>query len=168
MGSSPQVHIQVRQSPYIDAFYMHHPIRLTIDSGAMCMCTSSHLKVVGETRMVFTRDGHDLYFEGLVDILASIPFMESTDVSVHPAKRQESLGSDIVYTYGSETAACASSQHSVRRAHVLRAPEIDSGEEGRKKKRQSPQWCMAVTIGRESPPPVVYGCDYQKRVAAMC
>jgi hypothetical protein len=76
MDSSPQVHIQVRQSPYIDALYTHHPIRLTIDSDAtgnmirastakgMCAIItassqsahqadgSSPLKVVGETRMV--------------------------------------------------------------------------------------------------------------------
>lgn len=26
--------IQTRQSPYIDTFYAHHPIRITVDSGA--------------------------------------------------------------------------------------------------------------------------------------
>jgi hypothetical protein len=64
-----------------------------------------------------------LVVENLItDIRAGIPFMESNDVSVHPARRQVSLGSDIVYTYASETAASASNQHSVRRAHRLRAP----------------------------------------------
>jgi len=32
---SPTVNmVQVRQSPYIGAFYSHHPVHLTIDSGA--------------------------------------------------------------------------------------------------------------------------------------
>jgi hypothetical protein len=86
-NDSQDVKVQVRQSPYIDAFYTHHPIRLTIDSGvtgntirastAKVMCAtitassqsahqadgSSPLKVVVETRMMFTRDGHDLYRE---------------------------------------------------------------------------------------------------------
>ena len=26
--------VQVRQSPYIDTFYVHHPLRITVDSGA--------------------------------------------------------------------------------------------------------------------------------------
>ena len=36
-GSSPSSHvfrIQTRQSPYLDMFYAHHPVRVTIDSGA--------------------------------------------------------------------------------------------------------------------------------------
>ena len=66
---------------------------------------SSPLKVVGETRMVFNRDGHDLYFEGLVienldtDVLAGIPFMKKL-IYIRPAK-QHALVRDIVYTYGS-------------------------------------------------------------------
>ncbi|CAG2213632.1 unnamed protein product [Mytilus edulis] len=100
--------VQIQQSPYIDAYYGHNPTRLTIDSGAtgnMIRASaatklnakitsssqsahqadgSSPLTVVGETRLTFTRDKHQLYFEGLVvenldsDILAGIPFMEKT------------------------------------------------------------------------------------------
>lgn len=82
--------IQVRQSPYIDVYLGHHPVRLTVDSGAtgnmICASTatylnaeitlssqsahqadgSSPLKVIGETRLTFVRNNHKLYFEGLV------------------------------------------------------------------------------------------------------
>lgn len=78
--------VQIRQSPYLDAFKDHFPIRLTIDSGATgnmvkASCDSrlgakitassqsahhadgsSLLKVVGETRLVFNRYELDLFF----------------------------------------------------------------------------------------------------------
>jgi len=99
--------VQVCQSPYNDAFYSHHPVYLTIDSGAtgnMIPASSaismeatitrsyqsahqadgsSPLKVVGEIPLVFTRDDHELYFVGLVvenldtTILADILFMRA-------------------------------------------------------------------------------------------
>jgi hypothetical protein len=49
---------------------------------------------VGETTLTFSRDGRGFYFEGLVirdldvEILASIPFMETNDVAIRPAKHQ--------------------------------------------------------------------------------
>lgn len=87
---------------------------------------SSPLTVVGETRLYFTRDDHELYFEGLVidnldvDVLAGIPFMEHNDISVRPAKRLLTIGGDLTYSYGSSPSQ--NTQHSVRRAHTLRAP----------------------------------------------
>ncbi|KAJ8414133.1 hypothetical protein AAFF_G00067310 [Aldrovandia affinis] len=86
---------------------------------------SSLLKVLGEIRTHFQRDGHNLYFEGLVvedldsDILAGIPFMEKNYVSIRPAKHQICLGDDV-YRYG--TYHTSTDRHAVRRAHVLRAP----------------------------------------------
>ncbi|CAC5386067.1 unnamed protein product [Mytilus coruscus] len=98
--------VKIQQSPLIEVYYGHNPTRLTTDSGAtgnMIRASaatklnakitsssqsanqadgSSPLTVVGETRLTFTRDKHQLYFEGLVvekldsDILAGIPFME--------------------------------------------------------------------------------------------
>ena len=95
-GSSLNSHvfrIQTRQSPYLDMFYAHHPVRVTIDSGATgnmirhtviqhlgCQVApssqsvhqadgSSPLHVVGETRFPFTHGGHlssSFIFEGLV------------------------------------------------------------------------------------------------------
>ncbi|CAG2208159.1 unnamed protein product [Mytilus edulis] len=143
--------VQIQQSPYIDAYYGHNPTRLTIDSGATgnmmirasaatklnAKITSSSqsdhqadglspLTFVGETRLTFTRDKHQLYFEGLVfenldsDILAGIPFMEKNDISIRPARRQVLIGNDCVYKYGSS--ANGTSNCAVRRAHVARAP----------------------------------------------
>ena len=142
--------IQTRQSPYIDSFYAHHPLRITLDSGATgnmirhsivtrlgCQVTpssqsahqadgSSPLKVVGETRLSFTRDNQEFSFEGLVvenldvDILAGTPFMEANDISVRPAKRQVILGDGTTYVYGSQSPSAVST--TARRAIVLRAP----------------------------------------------
>lgn len=140
--------VLIKQSPYLDAFHNHLPVRLTIDSGATgnmmrASCAtrlgitvtsstqsahqadgSSPLRVMGETRTYFQRDNQRLYFEGLVvenldsDILAGIPFMTQNDVSVRPAKHQVCLG-DNIYSYGSQTVA--TDRHAVRRAHVIRA-----------------------------------------------
>lgn len=142
--------IQVRQSPYVDTFHGHIPVRLTIDSGAtgnmMRASTatklnakitgssqfahqadgSSPLTVLGETRLHFTRGGHKLYFEGLVvenldtEVLAGIPFMEMNDISIRPSSREVCIGNKYVYTYGSS--ASQTRKHTVRRAHIAQAP----------------------------------------------
>lgn len=142
--------IQVRQSPYIDTFYQHHPARITIDSGAtgnmirhstakrlgakvLASSQSAHqadgsspLHVVGETRLVFTRGSHKFHFEGLivenldVDILAGTPFMEVNDVTVRPAKRLVILSDETTFMYGSSVTP--PNNKAVRRATVLRAP----------------------------------------------
>ncbi|KAK3746301.1 hypothetical protein QZH41_004542 [Actinostola sp. cb2023] len=146
--------IQTCQSPYLDTFHAHHHVRITIDSGATGNMIrhslvkrlgstltsssqsahqadgSSPLHVVGETRLLFTRDNRQFKFEGLVvenldvDILAGSPFMETNDVTVRPAKRQVILGDGTVFVYGAEppqksdTAAC--------RALLLRAPPVST------------------------------------------
>ncbi|KAL0153092.1 hypothetical protein M9458_051586, partial [Cirrhinus mrigala] len=140
--------VHIMQSPCLEAFHGHVPVRLTIDSGATgnmirAACAtklglrvssstqsahqadgSSPLKVVGETHTHFQRDGHMLFFDGLVvenldsDILAGIPFMECNDISIRPAKHQVCVGSDI-YEYG--TNRTCGDRHAIRRAHVLRA-----------------------------------------------
>ena len=133
--------IQTRQSPYIDSFYTHHSVRITLDSGATgnmirhslvtrlgCQVTpssqsahqadrSSPLKVVGATRLSLTRDNREFSFEGLVvknldvDILAGTPFMEANDISVRPAKRQVILGDGTTYVYGSQSPSAISTAH---------------------------------------------------------
>ncbi len=148
--SSGVKRVLIKQSPYLDAFHGHCPVRLTIDSGATgnmikASCAtrlgitvtgstqsafqvdgSSLLEVVGETRTRFQRDGHSLYFEGLVvenlnfDIVAGIPFMEKNDVSIRPAKRQICLNEDV-YSYGSLQTPM--DKHAMRRVHVLRAQD---------------------------------------------
>ena len=141
--------IQVRQSPYIDAFYKHHPIRVTIDSGATgnmirastaerlgvkvsSSSQSAHqadgaspLIVVGETRFTVYHNNRPFKFEGLVvenldvDILGGTPFMETNDISIRPAKRSIIFSDGEVYTYGS---GHTSASHKIRLTHVVRAP----------------------------------------------
>lgn len=99
--------VQVRQSPYIDTFYKHHHASIILDTGATCnmirlsaarrLCAhmtpssqsahqadgSSPMKVVGETRLTFSRDANKFHFDSLVvenldvDILAGTPFKSS-------------------------------------------------------------------------------------------
>lgn len=142
--------IQVRQSPYFDVYLGHHPVRLTIDSGAtgnMIRAStatylnaeitrssqsayqadgSSPLKVIGETRLTFVRDNHKLYFEGLVvenldsEVLAGIPFMENNDIAIRPSRCQVLIGNDSVYQY--QFSDTEMQRHAVRRTHIVRAP----------------------------------------------
>ena len=90
----------------------------------------SPLKVVGETKLIVVRDKRDFVFEGLVveqldvDILAGIPFMEINDITVRPAKHQVILGDGTTYAYGS--CKDKTTQHTVRRTHVIYAPSISS------------------------------------------
>ncbi|KAJ8349609.1 hypothetical protein SKAU_G00247390 [Synaphobranchus kaupii] len=89
---------------------------------------SSPMVIVGETRLVFSRGTNKFHFEGLVvenldvDILAGTPFMSTNDISVHPAKRQVTLGDGTSFTYGS--VYNSRGDRAVRRAIVLRAPPI--------------------------------------------
>lgn len=77
--------VQIRQSPYIDAFLAHHSVRITIDSGAtgnmirsdvasnlQAVVTPSSqyahqadglspLHVSGETRLTFNHDGQEFH-----------------------------------------------------------------------------------------------------------
>lgn len=95
--------IQIRQSPYLDTFYNHHDVRITIDSGAtgnlICESTakplgvsikkstqsahqadgSSPLIIKGETAFSVMGDARTFNFDGLVverldvDILGGTP-----------------------------------------------------------------------------------------------
>ena len=147
--SIPVNRVQIRQSPYIDAFYQHHAVRLTIDSGATGnmikfsvaqrlhakitkTTQSAHqadglspLHVVGETRFDLKHGKHELYFEGLVvdnletEILVGIPFMERNDITIRPSKHQVILADGTSYNYSMRDTG--NSQHRVRRAQVLRS-----------------------------------------------
>lgn len=142
--------VQTRQSPYLDVFHGHHTSRITIDSGAtgnmMRQATairlgvkvvpssqsvhqadgSSTLKVLGETRITFTRDKHSFHFEGLVvedldvEVLAGTPFMETNDIAVRPAKREVILGDGSSYPYGSSQDQ--RENPTARYAFLLRSP----------------------------------------------
>ncbi len=141
--------VQVSQSPYLDAFYLHHTPRITIDSGATANLISksmvdtlgvtmtrssqsagqadgiSKLKVLGETKFTLSRGEHRLHFGGLVvetldvPILAGTPFMETNDVHIRPARFEVHIGENTVFRYGSSHHAPSVT---IRRAVVLRAP----------------------------------------------
>ena len=152
-GSQPAssaLRVQVRQSPYLDAFHRHHPIRIIIDSEAIGNMIplstvqklgmdisksarsahqtdgSSPLKVTGKTKLSFARGNLVFQFEGLivenldVEVLAGTPFKEINDVAVRPARRTVTLGDSSSFTYGSPDNP--SLQETARRATVLRAP----------------------------------------------
>jgi hypothetical protein len=65
-------------------------------------------------------------FEGLVvenldvEILGGTPFMEANDITIRPAKRQVMLKDNTVFEYGFSRRS--DTHHSIRRAHVIRAP----------------------------------------------
>ncbi len=113
--------VQVSQSPYLDAFYLHHTPRFTIDSGATANLISKSMvdtlgvtmtrsskpagqangiskrKVIGETKFTLSRGEYSLHFEGLVveildvPILAGTPFMETNDLHIRLARHSFSL-----------------------------------------------------------------------------
>ena len=181
-GPSPNTHvfrIQTRQSPYLDMFHAHHPVRITIDSGATgnmirhtvvqrlgCRVTpssqsvhqadaSSPLHVVGETRLSFTREHRTFTFEGLVvenpdeDVLAGTPFMETNDIAVRPAKRQVILGDGSIHNYGSHQPAAVSS--AARCAIVLRSPPSST--------TIWPGEFLEVDLPSDAPPDSVYALE---------
>ena len=141
--------VQTHQSPYFDVFFHHHVVRVTIDSGAtenmirhatprklgsLIVSSpqsvhqadgSSKLHIISETQMTFTHDKEfkfkSLVVENLdVNILADIPFVETNDVAVRPAKREVILGDGMVFTYRSSPSSGCNA--SARRAFVLCAP----------------------------------------------
>ena len=120
-------------SPYLNVFYGHEPLRLTLDTGATVnmihlnlvrqlnlqispssqIATQadgrSEIEIVGETRFSVTRDDRVLHFEGLIakkmdtDVLAGIPFISKNNISIHPASNLVRVD-DIPYRYGSTSA----------------------------------------------------------------
>ena len=141
--------IQVPQSSYLDTFYRHSPVHITIDSEAtgnmirlstvqklkvdICKSTqsahqadgSSPLKVIGETKLSFTRGKHVFQFEGLVvenldvEVHAGTLYMEANDIAVRPAKRLATLADGTSFTYLSSDDR--STQQTALRAMVLHA-----------------------------------------------
>ena len=84
------------------------------------------LVISGETRVTFSQNDVEMFFEGLIvenldtDILAGIPFMERNDIAIRPAKHEISLGNKSTVTYSSSSNPL--DHHLIRRTHVLRAP----------------------------------------------
>ena len=110
--------VSVKQSPHLKAFFEHHPLLLTLDTGAeISMIKASvakavgatihktsqkalqadgvtQLAVVGEVHLTLARSNLSLHLFALVvdnldvDILAGTPFMITNDISLRPAKQQ--------------------------------------------------------------------------------
>ena len=139
--------VQIERSPFLNVYYKHHPVKIVLDSGSetnmiresvahqlgINITKSSHqalqadgqspLAIKGETRLQVSRGKHVFNIEALivenldVDILAGVPFMDSNDVGIRPAKRQVILKDGSIVNYDH------SAQSSIRRttAHILRA-----------------------------------------------
>ena len=144
--------VQVKQSPFINLFYHHHPLKVVIDSGAEANMIResialqigakiiessqvalqadglSSLIVKGETKLCLTRDGKQFFLDALVvenmdcDILAGIPFMAQNDITICPARHEVILTDGTKYHYGG--AMNTGHLNIIRRAqaYVLRAP----------------------------------------------
>ena len=144
--------VQIGPSPFLNVFYDHHPLKITIDSGAETnmikaaiatqigahITTSSQialqadgqspLDIIGETKLTVTRDNHTFFLEALVvqnidvDVLAGVPFMAHNDITVRPAKHHVILSDNTIYCYGSESRAPGPHAIRLTTAVVLRAP----------------------------------------------
>lgn len=143
--------VEVIQSPYLNVYYQHHPVRLTLDTGATTNMIRASLArgidlpvtpasqmarmadgvtpldVVGEVHCTFTRGQHTFHLDALVvkqldvDVLAGNPFCVINDIATRPAMRQVVIGGCDVIYYGPQPRSGAS----VRRtqAFLVRAPE---------------------------------------------
>ena len=113
--------VSTRRSPIIGAFYMQHPVSLTLDTGAETTMIkaalarslsldivksnqqvlqadgTTPLNVVGEVHTILSRSKKKLTLDALVvedldvDILAGIPFLISNDISIRPATQEVTI-----------------------------------------------------------------------------
>ena len=137
---------------FLKCILFSSPLKITIDSGAetnmiresvakqigahitkssqlaLQVDGQSPITITGKTRLVVMRDNKEFILEALVaqnvdaDVLAGVPFMDTNDIAVCPAKRQIILGDGTTYEYG--VAISTSGAHAIRRtqACVPRAP----------------------------------------------
>ena len=138
-------HVLVSHSPYINTFFLHHPVRVTnmiresvataigakiTTSSQMALQADGRytLSITGETRLALIREGKEFTLEALVvqdmdvDVLAGVLFMMCNDIKIRPAKRQVMFADGTVFLYGSGQEHYG--PHAVRRtqAFLLRAP----------------------------------------------
>ena len=143
--------VSTKQSPHFKAFYKHHPLRLTLDTGAETSMIKSSvarsigativkssqqalqadgmtpLAVAGETHLILSRADKQLGLDALVvddldvDVLAGTPFLIANDITVRPALCQVRIQDSDVIHYNPDSDSTGS--HAVRRAqsYVLRA-----------------------------------------------
>ena len=142
--------VNIKQSPYMYAYYRHHPLKIILDTGSetnMVRASTAHymgatvskssqialqadghtpMNVTGEVKLTLERGRHSFFLEALVvedldvDVLAGVPFLVCNDISIHPAKHEISLKDDLRIAYG--LSASHQEVHSVRRTATVRAP----------------------------------------------
>ena len=145
--------VQINQSPHVLMHYHHHPVKLTLDSGAetnMIRAATakainapitassqialqadgrSPLQILGETKVVLTRNNQSFQFDALVvsnldvDVLAGVPFLCTNDISMRPARFEITFRDGSTYHYNDDPPRNRPS--SVKRAsvHLLRSPK---------------------------------------------
>ena len=136
--------VSTKQSPHFNAFYRHHALKLTLDTGAETSMIKASvarnkdapivktsqqalqadgvtpLVVVDETHLTLSRAYKILTLDALVvedldvDVLAGTPFMITNDISVRPAKGQVLIQDNEILAYNPESNA-SSQAHAVRR-----------------------------------------------------
>jgi hypothetical protein len=147
----PTIHrVNVIQSPFLNAYYLHHPLCLILDTGATTNMIKASLAqaidlpmkpasqmarqadgvtpldVIGEVHCQLTRDGHTFALDALVvkqldvDILAGNPFLVTNDIATRPAKRQIVIGGTDVISYGPQSQTSTSIRRT--QAFLLRSP----------------------------------------------
>jgi len=114
--------VTTEPSPFINAFYNNHSVKILLDTGATVNLINeslanflrlpispssqtakqadgiSDLNVKGETRFSLSRNNLTLHFEGLIvcglesEILAGIPFMSANVISIFPSKNEIMIG----------------------------------------------------------------------------
>ena len=147
----PSAHrVRVIQSPFLNTYYEHFPVRLTLDTGAttnmirapfarsigLPIAPASQvarqadgvtpLSVVGEVHCQLTRGSATFQLDALVvqqldvDVLAGNPFLATNDVATRPAKHQIVLNGSEIIHYGDTSLTKAA----VRRtqSYLLRCP----------------------------------------------
>jgi hypothetical protein len=144
--------VSVKQSPHLQTFYAHHPLFLTLDTGAetsmiktsianefgatIQKTTQKSLQADGITQLALIREvhltlslnRHNLQLDVLVvdsldvDVLAETHFMITNDISLRPSKQEVAIQGCENVYYGSRQPA--GTIGSVRRTQttVLRAP----------------------------------------------
>ena len=138
-------------SPFVKVFYKHHPLTLTLDTGAETSMIKASIArqigapitkttqqvlqadgitpmaVIGETHLTLSRSDLSLKLDALVvedldvDILAGTPFMSFNDISVRPAKNQVIVQGSEVLLYTHQSQGSALPTVRRTQAHVLRA-----------------------------------------------
>jgi hypothetical protein len=121
--------VQINQSPSLPMYFRHHPVNLTLDSGAETNMVKesiarsigaiikpstqsalqadgrSPLKIFWETKLHLQRDNRTFALDALVvenidvDILAGVPFMVDNDITLRPAKYEITFSDGKSYHY---------------------------------------------------------------------